>query len=122
MPGKKKCPNCQAELGVRTRECPNCKHQFVSKVIVKKEKIETKIVTKEKEDKPEINDPYNTPEDKIIAHSGKNVHCLSGIEHADRILAMGKDKAKSLLMAHQTGNTWVHVDWKYLEGKLNEQK
>jgi hypothetical protein len=120
MPGKKKCPNCQAELGVRTRECSNCKHQFVTKVVVKKEK-EVKV----KEDKVDsfpINDPYNTPEDKVIAHSGKNVHCLSGIEHADRILAMGKDKAKSLLMAHQTGNTWVHVDWKYLEGKLNEQK
>lgn len=27
-PGKKKCPQCQEVIGIRTRECPNCKHIF----------------------------------------------------------------------------------------------
>jgi len=29
--GKKVCPDCSTELGVRTHKCPNCDHVFVSK-------------------------------------------------------------------------------------------
>lgn len=30
-PGRKQCPNCQKFCGVRSHECPNCKHTFEQK-------------------------------------------------------------------------------------------
>lgn len=45
--GKKVCPGCNAELGVRLGECPSCKHVFQKKAPpVKVEKPETKVETK----------------------------------------------------------------------------
>jgi len=132
--GKKICPNCKKELGVRTGICPDCQHDFSKKKIIispnketvdsnKKEEIKRiKVVKEDLEEKKHIRDPYSTPDDEVIARPGKNVTNYTGEEHADRILAMGERKARSLLMAHNTGNTWSHVNWKYLEEKLNEQR
>lgn len=131
--GKKICPNCKKELGVRTGICPDCQHDFSKKKIIispiketvdykKEETKKIKVVEEDVEEKKVIRNPYFTPEDEIIAKSGRIGISYTGEEHADRILAMGERKARSLLMGHNTGNTWSHVNWKYLEEKLNEQK
>ncbi|MFA5760043.1 MAG: hypothetical protein WC942_11925 [Clostridia bacterium] len=40
--GKKTCPACHVDLGVRTKKCPNCNHIF--QISNKKKKIETPII------------------------------------------------------------------------------
>jgi len=120
--GKKICPGCKKELLITVKICPDCQHSFAKKKASVSPKKEYKKIEDDVEEKKLIRDPYFTPDDEIIAKAGKNVITYTGEEHADRILAMGERKARSLLMGHNTGNTWSHVNWKYLEEKLNGQK
>ncbi len=115
--GKKTCPECSLELGVRTRICPGCGFDFSSR---KKEKPST-----EKKEKKNGNGKkeYISPEiAELLKHSEENSYIapkkLCSDEHADRILSFGKDRAKNLLQLSKGGG-WKHVNWKRVEEGIN---
>lgn len=121
--GKKTCPDCNTELGVRTYNCPKCQYDFSS---AKKEKYEIK--KQEKEEKKNGNGDSNGKVEKIspivaelLRHEAENPYVapekMNRDEHADRVLSYGKDRAKNLLHLSKEGG-WGHVNWKKVEEEI----
>lgn len=112
--GKKICPSCSTECGVRTSIC-KCSHNFSS--VPKKENGGEEKKTNEK--KPEYVSPKTQ---ELLDHVALNPYVepekMSADEHADRILAYGKNAALNLLRQHRSGNSWSHVNWNRVEAGL----
>jgi len=111
--GKKICPGCSTECGVRAGKC-ECGHNFSSakkenggeeKQKMKKELEQMSSMTKE-----------------LLAHQALNpyqeIEHLTPDEHADRILGYGTERATNLLKQHRSGETWSHVNWKKVEAGI----
>ena len=116
--GKKICPSCSTECGVRTGVC-ECGHDFSSSP--KKENGGEDKKKKKKNKKKDIEQMSSMTKD-LIAHVALNPYVeqerLSPDEHAERILSYGSERAKSLLRQHRSGSTWSHVNWKKVEAGL----
>jgi len=111
--GKKDCPGCNTEMGVRTRICPTCEFDFstIKKKVVEKKKKE--VVELKEEVVKEV-----APAIQLPAFEYKPVSYYSPMEHANKILGYGKERALNLLKCHISGQTWSHVDWKIVEEGL----
>jgi uncharacterized Zn finger protein (UPF0148 family) len=119
--GKKICPDCNTELGVRTGTCPKCSFDFSSR---KKEKeVEEREEIQDQEEK--VEGPRSREARELLvhmmAHPVNIAKKMSPREHAQRVLDQGKESALSLLRLHNYGNKWSHVDWKYVAEKLGEE-
>jgi len=134
--GKKICPGCNTELGVRTGTCPNCGFDFSS---LKKEKevksgtgtgteikIKTEVETGETEENEEIQEEQQPVKETaysremrellihMMAHPVNNIDKLTPREHAERILAQGKESAlskNSLRTMELNGVMWIGSMW-----------
>ena len=115
--GKKTCPECKKEQGVRVHTC-DCGYDFKAhpKKYIKKEK-------KVKEEK-EVKDSAiykEVMENATSIFAGHMVSKLTPIEHAERILKLGSERAQLLHRIHKTHICkWDHVDWNYVEEELNK--
>ncbi len=111
--GKKTCPECSTELGVRTYNCPKCGFDFSS---VKKE-IVSKVEEKKKNGngkKEHISPATAELLEYAEGHPYVAPKKLSPDENADRILGFGVDRAKNLLQLSKNGG-WKHVNWNRVE-------
>ena len=120
-PGKKQCPGCNKIVGGVLKTC-YCGFDFVS---AKKEREEA--ASQEKKDKelarneaPKVKMSAKTAEMLAFLkkHPYKAPVALSKKDHAERILAYGKKRAKLLLQQHDSRKNWVHVDWEYVRERL----
>ena len=111
--GKKICPKCSTETGVRSSTCEKCKHIFSSP-----KKID--VAPKEKPEKKEEYVSVRTTE--LLEHVKNNPYVaaprMTADEHAKRILEYGKERATNLYKQHKSGNTWNHINWKKIEEGL----
>ena len=105
--GKKICPECKKENGVRTFTC-ECGFDFSS---IPKKIIEKKKIKKEKIPLDKIIGPLET-----FVAAGEEIEKISPRKHAKRILALGKDRA--FLLSQQSKGRWSHVDWDYVKEQL----
>lgn len=131
--GKKKCPDigCGAIVAAVVKICPKCDFDYVAaRKDKKKEKSEAKAAKQAKKAEKDENNgkgkeqatsvvakellllpPYEAPEE------------LTPIEHAERILDYGKEKATALLdISRQKHTSWPHVDWNAVEAGLLQQQ
>ncbi len=120
--GKKTCPDCNTELGVRTHNCPECQYDFSS---AKKEKYSTEKKKKEEKKNGNDNGNGNGKTEKVspvvaelLAHVEENPYVepkeMDRDDHADRVLSYGENRAKNLLHLSGKGG-WGHVNWQRVE-------
>lgn len=119
--GKKMCPSCNKEVGARTHNC-SCGHKFVSKIIEQgaiRVKNEEEKKEKKKKEKPVSS---LTQELLSIPINNKSVKKITPKEHAKRVLDYGRDRAIILLEESKNRKCWSHVDWHYVEARLEGSK
>jgi len=109
--GKKICPKCSTELGVRSSTCTKCNHNFSSP---KKIDVAPKEKSGKKEEKPSTK--IQALLDHVRDHPYKAPPKITPDEHAERILSYGKKRAKLLLKL--SNGKWSHVNWKKVEEGL----
>ena len=124
--GRKICPNCKVESGVRKHVC-ECGYDFILckisskavekvdesiKVIVEQAEVSSNISLERKEKREML---LSGPE--VVAAVGRESNPMTKREHADRILGYGKSRATNLLRCAGKG-TWTHVDWDYVKEQL----
>jgi hypothetical protein len=119
--GKKNCPGCKKELGVRTFICPDCKYNFyeAKEKNTAEEKQDVKIEKKGKKEKKEkVVDPkIQEMLDNLPTYVAPIR--LSSQEHAQRVLSYGENRARHLLKHARHEHCWGHVDWKVVEAGLS---
>jgi hypothetical protein len=107
--GKKICPACSTECGIRTVTC-KCNHTF---------SFSAKKGNGDKKKKTEYISPATQ---ELLEHVALNPYVepekMNSDDHANRILSYGKDRALNLLRQSKN-STWSHVNWKKVEEKLN---
>lgn len=115
--GKKTCPECSTELGVRTYICPQCEFDFSSR----KKEIVSKIEKKKDRDKNGKKEHISSATTELLGYAEGHPYIapkkLTPDEHADRILSYGKNRAKNLLGLSKNGG-WKHVNWNGVEEKI----
>lgn len=117
--GRKKCPKCSVIIGGNTKICI-CGFDFMAN---KKEVDELR----EKEKVEKAKAKAAAPKEKISPLTQEILNSLepykaspsmSKKEHAERILKLGENRARILLLQHKISHCWTHVDWDYVEEKL----
>ncbi len=113
--GRKECPGCSKIVGGVTKTCPGCSFDFVaareetrSTAAEKKEKKPDK---KEEKIDPRVRELLALPEYTAPKQ-------LSPVEHAQRILGYGVERAKALLNLARNNGYWKHVNWDVVEEGL----
>ena len=120
-PGKKMCPECHSIIGSVSKNCPKCKFDF--KAFKEQVKIKEQKEKEEEKNNKAFKEKYkkqNTDiQDKILAKLEQDRHNIikSNIKmtpdlHADRIIAYGEERARSLYNLRKSNGGWKHVNWK----------
>jgi len=117
--GKKKCPGCSEELGLRTYKCPKCGYDFTASKKVSK----APVLEEKKQDVAPSQPVKKSYFERVLSKEHGRIEYsdlvyLTPQEHADRILGYGKERASILFNLHKWQGGWNHVDWKRVEEGL----
>ena len=125
--GKKECPGCKKEIGVRTKKCSFCGHDFYSqpKTYSKNSKKDRKF--KQNKNKLSKGEGSNFVKREVVEIEEKKSYkekkqFNSPDENADIIINYGYERARLLFNLHRWGQTWSHVNWKRVEEALKEKE
>jgi len=109
--GKRKCPKCSTEQGVRVLVCISCNYSFADNRKPKEEPKAKKADVVEK-----VNPLLTSIRKNVPAHIP--LIKTTPADHAERILSYGKERATILCKLAQWSGSWKHVDWSMVEAGI----